>query len=96
MFHNSFDYFILGKTIPEIQFYVPKLDMFTFYACNKMYIKAAAGSNNIKITYFRKIDFEYNLFTKNCVNLLSTISFSITGIMRNNRLEQNENSNNTQ
>ena len=37
-----------------------------------MYIKAAAELNNIKIAYFSiKIDFEYNLFNKNCANLLS-------------------------
>ena len=36
MFYDSFGYFILGKSISEVQFYALKLDMFTFYACNKM------------------------------------------------------------
>ena len=37
-----------------------------------MYIKAtAAVSNDIKIAYFSKIDFEFNLFNENCAHLLS-------------------------
>ena len=44
--------------------------MFTFFACDKMYIKAT-GLNDIKIAYFSKIDFECNLFNENCANLLS-------------------------
>ena len=72
IFPDSFGYFILGKTIHEVQCYALKLDVVTFFACNQMYIKAAAELNNIKIAYFSiKIDFEYNLFNKNCANLLS-------------------------
>ena len=65
MFDDSFVYFILGKTMTEIQFYALKLDMFMFYACNKLYIKAATVSNDIKIAYFSKISFECNLFNEN-------------------------------
>ena len=54
MFHDSFGYFVCGKTIPEGQFYALKLNMFTFCACNKMFIIAAAVSNDIKIAYFSK------------------------------------------
>ena len=71
MFHDSFGYLILFKTIPDVLFYALKLDIFTFYAGKKMYIKATAVSNDIKIAYFSKIDFECNLFNKNCANLLS-------------------------
>ena len=49
MFCDSLGNFILGKTIPEVQSYALKLDMFTFFACNKMCIKVAAVSNNICI-----------------------------------------------
>ena len=88
MFHGSFGYFILGKTIPEVQFYALKLDMSTFCACNKICIKVAAVSNDIKITYFREIDFECNLFNQNS---------SITEITRNNQdLNKNKNNCNTQ
>ena len=36
-----------------------------------MHIKAAAVSNDIKIAYFGKIEFECNLFYENCAHLLS-------------------------
>ena len=36
-----------------------------------MYIKVEAVSNGIKAVYFCKIDFEGNLFKKNCGHLLS-------------------------
>ena len=36
-----------------------------------MYIKAEAGSNDIKVAYFSKIDFEGNLFNENRAHLLS-------------------------
>ena len=75
MFHDSFGYFILGKTIPEVQFYALKLDMLAFYACNKMCIKVAAVSKDIKIAYFSKIDFERNLCNEDCANLLSIYPF---------------------
>ena len=45
--------------------------MLNFYACIKMYIKAAAVSNNTEIAYFSKINFECNLYNINCTNLLS-------------------------
>ena len=64
MFHDSFGYFILVKTIPEVQFYALKLDITTFCAWNKICIKAAAVSNDIKIAYFSEIDFECNLFNE--------------------------------
>ena len=70
-FYDSFSYFILGKTIPEVQFSAPKLDIFKFHACNKMYIKVAAVSNDIKVAYFSKIDFEGTLYNENCAHLLN-------------------------
>ena len=86
MFHLSFIYFIFGKSLSEVQFYALKLDTFTFYACNKMYIRASvAVLNHIKITYFSKIDFERNLFNVNCANLLSTASSLMTKMIRNNK-----------
>ena len=36
-----------------------------------MNIKVAAVSHDIKVAHFSKIDFEANLFNKNCANLLS-------------------------
>ena len=36
-----------------------------------MNIKAAAVSNDIKVAYFSKIDFEANLFNENCAHLQS-------------------------
>ena len=36
-----------------------------------MYIKVAAVSNDIKVAYFRKIDFEGNVFNENWAHLLS-------------------------
>ena len=36
-----------------------------------MNIKIAAVSNDIKVAYFSKIDFEGNLFNKNCAHLQS-------------------------
>ena len=36
-----------------------------------MYIKVAAVSNDIKVAYFSKIDFEGNLFNENCAHLQS-------------------------
>ena len=36
-----------------------------------MYIKVAAVSNDIKLAYFSKIDFEGNLFNENWAHLLS-------------------------
>ena len=72
MFYDSFRDIVLGKTIPEVQCYTLKLDMLAFYACNKMYITAAAAvSNDIKTVYFSKTDFECNLLNENCANLLS-------------------------
>ena len=71
MFHDSFGYFILFKTISDVLFYALKLDISTLYAGKKMYIKVAAVPNDIKIAYFSKIDFESNLFNENCANLLS-------------------------
>ena len=39
-----------------------------------MSIKAAAVSNDSKVAYFSKIDFEGNLFNENCAHLLSIYS----------------------
>ena len=39
-----------------------------------MNIKVAAVSNNIKVAYFSKIDFEGNLSNENCAHLLSICS----------------------
>ena len=49
--------FFIGKTIPQSSFSALNLDIFKFYACNKMNIKVAAVSNDIKVAYFSKIDF---------------------------------------
>ena len=45
--------------------------MLKFFACNKLRFQAPAVSNDIKIAYFSKTDFERNLFNENCANLLS-------------------------
>ena len=60
-----------AKLFLKSSFSVLKLDIFKFYACNKLYIKVAAVSNDIKVAYFSKIDFEGNLFDENCAHLLS-------------------------
>ena len=71
-FYDSFGYCILGKTtFMKSSFSALKLDIFTFYACNKMYIQVAAVSNDIKVEYFSKTDFEGNVFNENCAHLLS-------------------------
>ena len=75
MFYDSFGYFIIGETtiFLKFNFYALKLEMCKFCACSKMYIKAAAVPNDIKIAYLSKIDFEGNLFNKNCADLLSIL-----------------------
>ena len=60
-----------AKLFLKSSFSAPKLDIFKFYACNKMYIKVATLSNDIKVAYCSKIDFEGNLFNENCAHLLS-------------------------
>ena len=39
-----------------------------------MNIKVAAVSNDIKVAYFSKIDFDGNLFNENCAHLQSIYS----------------------
>ena len=59
-----------AKLFLKSSFSALKLDIFKFYACNKMCIKVAAMSNDIKVAYFSKIDFKGNLFNENCARLL--------------------------
>ena len=59
-----------AKLFLKSNFFAAKLDMFKFYAWNKMYIKTTAVSNDINMAYFSKIDFECNLFKENCADLL--------------------------
>ena len=60
-----------NKLFLKSSFSALKLDIFKFYACNKMCIKVAAVSNDIKVAYFSKIDFEDNLLNENYARLLS-------------------------
>ena len=63
-FTTALDILFLAILFLKSNFYGAKLDKFKFYACNKMYIKAATVSNDIKIAYFSKTDFERNLLRK--------------------------------
>ena len=40
-----------------------------------MYIKVAAVLNDTKVAFFSKIDFECNLFNKNCAHLQNIYRF---------------------
>ena len=74
-FYNGFGYFILGKTIPEVQFFCSKTWIYLSFtlATKCMYIKVEAVSNDIKVAYFSEIDFEGNLFNENSAHLLYVV-----------------------